>query len=118
MPELRLYHSRRKARRFIERHGVEFKCIDGADAQTWFFADDTGRYAVVLMDAGTGREYWEDMGIIAHEATHIMRFALSDIGEEEPGEEEMCYAVQAVAMRLCEGHFAWKERKMRERLES
>lgn len=112
MPELRLYHSRKKCAKFLKRHGIPFEPIETADAQTWTFHDRKGSYAVVLMDSDTAHEYWEDMGMIAHEATHIALFAFGDIGEEEPAEEETCYLVQAVTTRLCEAHFRWKERHL------
>ena len=112
MPELRLYHSRRKCSKFLKKHGIGFEPIETADAQTWTFSDDTGSYAVVLFEGGIEREYWEDMGMLAHEATHVMLAAFGMIGETEPAEEEMCYVVQAVTTILCEAHFSWKERHM------
>ena len=113
MPELRLYHSRRKCGKFLKRHGIEFEPIETADAQTWTFSDDTGSYAVVLFDGGIEREYWEDMGMLAHEATHVMLAAFGMIGETEPAEEEMCYVVQAIVSSLCAAHFEWKDRQLR-----
>lgn len=113
MPELRLYHSRKKCGKFLKGHGIDFDPIETADAQTWTFSDGTGSHAVVLYDADTEREYWQDMGMLAHESTHIMLAAFGMIGETEPAEEEMCYVVQAIASWLCEAHFEWKDRQLR-----
>lgn len=112
MPELRLYHSQRKCERFLKRHGIPFEPIEGADAQTWTFADESGSYAVVLYDADPMQSYGNDIGMLAHEATHVMLYALGSIGEAEPSEEEMCYVTQAVTQWLCEAHFSWKEKKI------
>lgn len=113
MPELRLYHSRKKARRFLEGHGVPFEPAESMDAQTWMFCDGTGDYAVVLFGAGDAYEPWEDAGMLAHEATHVMLYALGRIGEEEPAEEEMCYLVQAVTRWLLKAHMQWRARRGR-----
>lgn len=110
MPELRLYHSPKKCAKFIGRHGVPFEPNESADAQTWTFEDDGRSYAVVLYDCDQSTDYWDDIGMLAHEATHVMLFAFGEIGEEEPAEEEMCYVVQALTTWLCEAHLRWKER--------
>ena len=112
MPELRLYHSRRKCEKFLGGHGVPFDPIETADAQTWTFRDKWQSYAVVLYDTDGERSFCQDMGLLAHEATHAALFALGEIGETEPAEEEMCYVVQAISTWLCEAHFKWKERKL------
>lgn len=113
MPEVRLYHSRRKCERFLGRHGVPFEPSECADAQTWTFEDGGRSYAVVLFDCDPSIDYWDDMGMLAHEATHVALYALRSIGDDEPAEEEMCYVVQAVTSWLCEAHFSWKERRLR-----
>lgn len=112
MPELRLYHSRKKCEKFLARHQIPFNPIDGDDAQTWTFRDGGMPYAVVLYDGDIQYDYWEDMGMLAHEATHIALFAFGDIGESEPAEEEMCYTVQAISKWLCKAHFKWKEKRI------
>ena len=112
MPELRLYHSRKKCERFLKRHGISFEPIESANAQTWTFTDDGIQYAVVLYEASEGLDYWADMGMLAHEATHVMLYALGSICEEEPAEEEMCYVVQAITTWLCKAHFRWKEKRL------
>lgn len=112
MPELRLYHSPKKCAKFLKKHGIPFEPIDGADAETWAFSDETGSHAVVLYDADPQADYGNDIGMLAHEATHVMLYALGSIGEDEPAEEEMCYVTQAVTQWLCESHFGWKERHL------
>ena len=113
MPELRLYHSPKKCAKFLERHGMPFEPIEGVDAQTWTFRGDGTAYAVVLYGARGDYPYWAEMGLLSHEATHIALYALSEIGEEEPAEEETCYVVQAVATWLCKAHFKWKEKRLK-----
>lgn len=112
MPELRLYHSPKKCAKFLKRHGVPFEPSECADAQTWTFEDDGESYAAVLFNHGLDMDYWDDMGMLAHEATHVALYALRSIGDEEPADEEMCYVVQAVTTWLCEAHFRWKERRL------
>lgn len=111
MPELRLYHSAKKCAKFLGKHGIDFNPIEGTDADTWTFYD-SGSYAVVYFPKKSERDYWDDMGLLAHEATHIMLWALSRIGEEDAGEEEMAYVTQAIASWLCKAHFEWKERRI------
>lgn len=113
MPELRLYHSPRKCARFLKRHDIPFEPSQESDAQTWTFYDGGVSYAVVLYQSGIAYDYWEDMGMLSHEATHIALYALGSIGEDEPAEEEMCYVVQAITTWLCKAHFRWKEKRVR-----
>lgn len=110
MPELRLYHSRKKCERFLKKHGIPFEPNEGADAQTWTFSDGK-TYAVVLYDADLMQGYCNDIGMLAHEAMHITFYALDSIGENEPSEEVTCYMEQVIVQWLCEAHFAWKERQ-------
>lgn len=112
VPELRLYHSKRKCERFLAKHGIKFEPIESTDAQTWMFTDDEGPHAVVLYEPDLHCDYCADIGMLSHEATHIALFALDYIGEDIPAEEETCYMVQAVTTALCEMHFRWKEKRL------
>lgn len=107
MPEIRLYHKTEKALRYLEKSGATEEALPYVDAQTWLTVD--GRRAVVLFSRPTG-DMATDAAMMAHEATHIALFALDSIGEDEPAEEEMCYAVQAVTLALCKMHFKWAKK--------
>lgn len=111
LPEIRLYHSRRKCAKFLRRIGIRFDPDDIADAQTWVFDKDGNCYAVVLMETGTETDDCWDIGVLAHEATHVMLYTLESIGEKEPAEEEMCYITQCVTQVLAKAHFSWKSKK-------
>lgn len=115
MPEIRLYHSREKARKVLERQGIPPETIPNADAQTWLKED--GSMAVVLYSNWTG-DVAKDAAMLAHEATHIMLYAMESIGEYEPAEEEMCYVVQAVTLALFDMHLRWMDKRSRDRIEA
>lgn len=72
--EVHLFHSLKKYRRFMRRHGVDY--FKGSTSQ---------RHA-----------------LYAHEATHVVQRFLSFIGEDSPGDEEEAYLVQGVTLALIE----------------
>lgn len=114
MPEIRLYHSREKARKFLARQGIPPETIPNSDAQTWLKED--GSTAVVLYSNWMG-DAAKDAAMLAHEATHIMLYSMDSIGEHEPAEEEMCYVVQAITLALCDMHFRWMGKRSSDRIE-
>lgn len=114
LPEIRLYHSRKKVCRYLERQGISPEAIPNADAQTWMTTDEFK--AVVLFGDWTG-DTATDAAMLAHEATHIMLYVMESIGENEPAEEEMCYVTQAITLALCDMHFRWLEGKSSDRIE-
>ena len=108
-PEIHLFHGKKKCRRFLERHGLEFECPELARAVTFAFVSDGTPYAAVLIGRESlGMEDFEDMALIAHEAGHVAMFAFECMGEENPAEEEFCYMLQSITGSLCEAHLSWK----------
>ena len=102
MPELHLYHSRRKAE--AAAHRIGFGPGEGptdADAQTWF-ADGV---AIVLIEADC--DWHSAAALLCHEAVHVADAWLEHLGEESPADEERAYMVQAVAEPLFRGHERW-----------
>ena len=108
MPKLRLFHSRKKAAKYMRRHGEDTEPLPMADAQTWM--NDARYEAVVLFESSSG-DMTNDAALMAHEATHIALWALDTIGEDKPAEEELCYIVEAVTLALCDMHSEWYDRK-------
>lgn len=101
LPEVRLYHSKGKARRHMrDWEGVEF--IDSAGAQTWY-ADGE---AIVLMNYRGSRA--KEDSLLVHEAVHVVRMHFSEtLMEEHAGEEMYAYATQSVAHALMRANRKW-----------
>lgn len=103
MPELHLFHSRRKAIRMLRRLGFDSEPL-GTDAQMWFAEG----VAVVLIEACGDRH--EEAALLAHEAVHVAEEWLRWLGEEEPADEERAYMVQCIAEPLLRAHGRWKRK--------
>ena len=104
-PEVRLFHSADKCRRYVERHlSGEIK-LYGTDGQMIY---DSG-VAVVLM-AHRGDRATEE-SLLVHEAYHAAVAHMRWLGEDQPGEEVMAYLVQTIADGLIRAHDRWRTRK-------
>lgn len=106
LPDVRFYHSAKKAVRHMRRLGIEVEAIEGADAQAWV----NDREAVVVM------KYRGDLlteyALLVHEAVHVVRLYFSEIlMEEHAGEEIYAYATQVVAGQLMRAHRKWRRKK-------
>ena len=112
-PNIRMFHSAKRCRRFLEKRGVPFNPMAMADAQTWMFDSDGEDYAVVLFNCALDSHYVRDVSLLAHEATHIALHTFDAIGEENPADEEFCYMIQAITETLAKAHFRWKERRLK-----
>ena len=104
MPELRLYHSRRKCAKALDKLGCATSFMD-ADAQMWL----VGGVAVVLME---GKSDWHaEAALLCHEAVHVADEWLESLGEDSPGREERAFMVQCVAEPLFRAHEKWKRER-------
>ena len=112
MPEMNvaLYHDRDKLQRDLRNRKIETPLFSGSAAQT-FTLDVKGKeISFVLMELPTSHPLWVQLGLLAHEATHVATQYFAGIGEEEPGEEELAYAVQAAAGCLFDMHLSWLDK--------
>ena len=105
-----LYHSRNKLQRDLRDKGIEQSLSTGCDAQTFSNEIDGTTIHFVLIE-GTERELWEELALLAHEATHVAMRYLADLGEEEAADEELAYAVQAAAGCLFDMHLSWLDKQ-------
>lgn len=123
LPPIRiaLTHSKRKAAAEVSRCAGKpsgrdlLDLLDSANASASALIDpDTGeRLHLVTMTPCTGYAAEEDAAVLAHEAVHVALRYLSDIGEDDPGEEMTAYVVQAVTGLLVGRHFEWKRKRMK-----
>ena len=101
MPELRLYHSRKKCARALG----ELNCVTDfkeTDAQMWL----VDGVAVVLIEGNA--DWHAEAALLAHEAVHVADEWLAALGEDSPGAEERAYMVQCIAEPLFRAHEKWK----------
>lgn len=105
LPDVRLYHSAKKALRFMLGHDVDAEAMEDADAQTWL---KDGLAVVVMTYRG---DPIEEHALLVHEAVHVVRLYFSEVlMEEHAGEEVYAYATQAVAAGLMRAHDRWRSR--------
>lgn len=73
-----------------------------ADATAHYFEAPEGRglTVIVCLQDAAGRNPIEVAGLLVHEAVHAWQRYAEWIGEEEPGNEQEAYAVQAIAQEL------------------
>lgn len=116
--EIRFTHSLKRARRVIKKmcgSADSWQAI-ASNARTSCLThpqDGTAVY-LVWMDDDLERPASADAALLAHEAVHVAIDYLKCIGEDEPGEELRAYTVQTITQYLCERHFAWKKRKLKQ----
>ncbi len=104
MPEVHLFHSRKKFVRYLKKIGCDEEPLDAEGQMT--YVDGT---AVVLMSHKGKPE--SEMSLLVHEAYHAAVAHMDMLGEDSPGEEVMAYLVQSIAHALFIAHGEWKTRK-------
>lgn len=79
---------------------ISFNKNAGADATTHTF--DRGRKVICVVCLGDrkGRSLTQIIGLIAHEAMHILDKVWQDAGEEHPSSELKAYAIQHLVSEL------------------
>lgn len=105
IPELRLFHSRVKAERFIRKRFDKVPQFLDAGAQTW--CEDG--VAVVLITTPPDTDWHAEAALLCHEAYHIISMHYAYLGEESPSEEFVAYGLQVVSKALFEAHERWKQ---------
>ena len=71
---------------------------DQADATTHILKKDEETTTVVCVKPHKNRAVI--YGLLVHEAVHVWRQVLRDMGESFPGEETEAYCIQSIAQRL------------------
>ncbi len=84
----------RELRRLKFRENIPFLRSEAADATTHFLVNRGNTTALVCLGRTTGRTRAEVVGLLAHEATHIVQDYFASIGEDAPSKEVQAYAVQ------------------------
>lgn len=83
----------------VDGHGEWVR--NSAHATTHIFRNDKGGLVcVVCLGDTSGRSAVEIAGLLVHEAVHCWQAYAAAIGENEPGDEQEAYAVQAIAQEL------------------
>lgn len=110
MPELMLFHSEAKCRRYFESLGVAYEPLERKDAQTWFLSKPGDMKAVVLMRRDG--DWHSDAGLLAHEATHVALDVCRELGLE--GDEAVAYIAGEASEALFRAHEKWKRKRAAE----
>lgn len=102
VPEVYLFHSRRKCRRFLKRHFAGKCKLFDTDGQMLY----NSGVAVILMEH-RGRPETE-LSLLVHEGYHAAVAHMEWLGEGEAGEETMAYLIQTITNGLFVAHGRWK----------
>ena len=105
MPEVHLFHSRRKFDRFCKGR-LGGKVEDYGTQGQMTYCD--GVAAVYMGYAG---DEMTELTLLVHESYHAAYHHMQYIGEDEPGEEVMAYLIQSIAHALFVAHGKWRKRK-------
>lgn len=104
IPEVHLFRSRKKCKRFLKRRGIRTKLYDTEGQMIYHDG-----LAVVLMEH-SGRPSTEQ-ALLVHEAYHAAVAHMEWLGEDDYGEESMAYLLQTISAGLFEAYFTWKNAK-------
>jgi len=111
IPEVRLFHDKKKCRRFMRKHfDGEREFMGDEFAQTWY---ERG-VAVILFPFD--RDWHGDAALLCHEAYHAIMRHFEYLGEDAPGEEFVAYGIQSISKSLFEAHEKWKAKRRRTNL--
>lgn len=105
-----LVHTKKKAREALRKLGMNDELLS-SDAST-FYKEGDMTFVVFINKKSLHRDAVEDIGLLAHEATHVAQGYFRAIGEECPSDEFQAYTVQAITQELCEQHFKWKKKRL------
>lgn len=104
-PQVYLFHSRRRCKRFLKRHFAGKCKLFDAEGQMVY---DSG-VAVILMEHRWRPE--NELSLLVHEAYHAAVAHMEWLGEDEAGEETMAYLMQTITNGLFVAHDKWKRAK-------
>lgn len=112
---LRLVHSKREARK-VALKLKDAKAADAIEEASGHACASVLRFPktgmplfLVCLDTDEQDER-KIHALFAHEAVHVALAYFESFGEDEPGEEEMAYTVQAVTDVLIEDHEEWRKK--------
>lgn len=105
MPELHLFHSRKKFDRFCKRE-LGGKVEDFGSEGQMTYCD--GIAAVLMSYKGDDTS---ELTLLVHESYHAAVHHMEYLGEDNAGEEVMAYLIQSIAHALFLAHGKWKQRK-------
>lgn len=103
-PEVHLFHSRKKCKRYLKKHFAGKCKIYDTEGQM-VYGDGV---AVILMEH-VGKPETE-LSLLVHEAYHAAVAHMEWLGEDEAGEETMAYLIQTIANGLFIAHMEWKSK--------
>lgn len=121
MPPIRiaLTHSRKGVAKAMNELGIKKKAgeVEVLKAATTYPLKslDTGNCAFVVYVSPESVEWssHQDVGTIAHEASHIARLYFESLGEASPSDELHAYTIGHITSALCGAHFDWKSKKIK-----
>lgn len=97
MPYIRVFTSKKKARKYIKKKtGQEFSWL-GKSAQTDTFKNGNEIIAVITLCVDDESTF-QKAAILAHECLHVIDAWMESIGEDNAGEEIRAYAIQCVML--------------------
>lgn len=105
-----LVHTKKEARKALRKMGMNDMTLD-SDAATCYKQGERD-FLVYISKKSLHRDAAQDIGLLAHEATHVAQGFFYAIGEKFPSDEFYAYTVQAATQELCDQHFAWKKRQL------
>ena len=98
------------AERGADAEAAIAKLVRDVGAQTWVERLEGFSVSVVLIEDEDAPLH-QRLALLAHEATHVATRWCEAIGEEDPGEEEFAYAVQAACGVLFDEYLAKEGQK-------
>lgn len=105
MPELHLFHSRKRFDRFCKKKfGGKVKDF-GSEGQMTYC---DGVVAVLMKYVGDDTS---ELTLLVHESYHAAVHHMEYLGEDKAGEEVMAYLIQSIAHALFIAHYKWKVKK-------
>lgn len=105
VPQVYLFHTRKKLKKFLASHMDEPCELYDTDGQMIY----SSGVAIVLMEH-RGKEDTE-LSLLVHEGYHAAVAHMSWLGEDDAGEETMAYLVQTITHALISAHRKWKRKK-------
>lgn len=121
LPDIRitLTHSAKRAKRIVKRFAGkeamrDWEDLGNKDGATSILqnAENGEVFYLIWISPNLDRNAATDAEILAHEATHVAKDYLRDVGEDDPSEELLAYTMQAVTGFLADEHWRWKKRKL------
>lgn len=105
---IRLFHSRKKLQKKLQKDGFSVELAD-VPGQTYSFEGESGlSISVVLIECDDTSE--STMALLAHEAVHVAQAYFLSINEYNPSSEFEAYVLQYITLYLFEEHTKWVEK--------